>query len=376
MRRHAWVPLALLTGTQFCIPNGMGQISSTSLRGTVTDATGALVPGAKVRLHNPATGTDAAQTSDSAGRYSFAQLAPGAYLVHVEAEGFAPADRKAELLVSEPATIDVALEVTASEENVSVSAEAQTVNATDASLGSAFDNQFIQAIPTEGRNVPDLLSVQPGVLYLGSNVNQNTDSRSGAVAGARSDQGNVTLDGIDDNDQLNGYAFTGVLRSTQDSTEEFRVTTTNSTADQGRSSGAQVSLVTKSGTNSLHGALYEYYRPPFAAANDWFYKQAELQSGRPNVASKLLRNTFGGSIGGPVRKDRLFFFFNYEGQRTAENLVATRTVPSAAYKAGLLTYQDANGGVTQLTPGQLSQLDAACSANGVCPWGPGADPMC
>ncbi len=374
MRRHAWLPLALLASTQFCIPNGMSQISSTSLRGTVTDATGALVPGAKVRLHNPATGTDAAQTTDSAGRYSFAQLAPGAYLVHVEAEGFAPSDRKAELLVSEPATIDVALGVTASEENVSVSAEAQTVNATDASLGSAFNNQFIQAVPTEGRNVPDLLSVQPGVLYLGSNVNQNTDSRSGTVAGARSDQGNVTLDGIDDNDQLNGYAFTGVLRSTQDSTEEFRVTTTNSTADQGRSSGAQVSLVTKSGTNSFHGALYEYYRPPFAAANDWFYKQAEIQNGQPNIASKLLRNTFGGSIGGPVRKDRLFFFFNYEGQRTAENLVTTRTVPSAAYKAGLLTYQDANGGLTQLAPGQLSQLDAACSANGVCPWGPGADP--
>ncbi len=350
------------------------QVSSTSLRGTVMDSTGALVPGAAVAITNPANGFSATQTTDSSGRYSFPQLMPGTYTVHVSAAGFAATDRKAQLLVSEPATIDVKLGVVAAEQNVNVSAEAETLNSTDASIGNAMNNQFIQAVPTEGRNVPDLLSVQPGVLYLGKNVNQDTDSRSGAVAGARSDQGNVTLDGIDDNDQVNGYAFTGVLRSTQDSTEEFRVTTSNSTADQGRSSGAQVSLITKSGTNSFHGSAYEYYRPPFAAANDWFYKQAEIENGQPNIASKLLRNTFGGSLGGPVRKDKLFFFFNYEGQRTSENLVETRTVPSASYRAGNLTYEDANGSLTTLNPAQLSTLDGACTANGVCPWGPGGDP--
>src|SRR6202042_1602814 len=110
----------------------------------------------------------------------------------------------------------------------------------------------------EGRNVPDLLSLQPGVLYLGRTIDQNTDSRSGAVAGARSDQSNVTLDGLDNNDQTNGFAFTGVLRATLDSTEEFRVTTTNANADAGRGSGAQVSVVTKSGGNSFHGGAYEY----------------------------------------------------------------------------------------------------------------------
>ncbi len=373
--RHCLFSLACL-GTSFCTStvSAYAQASSTSLRGTVSDSSGAVVPGATILLRNPATGFSAAQTSDSQGRYTFAQLSPGTYTVSVTAQGFAASERKAELLVSQPATIDVALGVVASQENVNVSAETQTLNATDASIGNAMNNQFIQAVPTEGRNVPDLLSVQPGVLYLGRNVNQNTDSRSGAVAGARSDQGNITLDGIDDNDQINGYAFTGVLRSTQDSTEEFRVTTSNSTADQGRSSGAQVSLVTKSGTNNFHGAAYEYYRPPFAAANDWFYKQAELQNGQPNIASKLLRNTFGGSLGGPVLKDRLFFFFNYEGQRTAENLVTTQTVPTASYRAGNLTYADANGGTTTLNPNQLAALDAPCTANGVCPWGPGADP--
>ena len=108
---------------------------------------------------------------------------------------------------------------------------------------------------------------------------QDQDSRSGSVAGARSDQTNVTLDGLDDNDQQNGYAFTGVLRSTLDSTEEFRVTTTSSNADAGRSSGAQVTLVTKSGTNKFHGAAYEYNRNSLGYANDWFNKQGELQSG-------------------------------------------------------------------------------------------------
>ena len=130
----------------------------------------------------------------------------------------------------------------------------------------------------EGRNVPDLLSLQAGVAYTGnrSDINLNTDTRSGAVNGARSDQSNITLDGVDVNDQVNGMAFTSVLPVTLDSVQEFRVTTTNANSDQGRSSGAQVALVTKSGTNKLHGSLYEYHRNTFTSANDYFVKTAEL----------------------------------------------------------------------------------------------------
>ena len=229
----------------------------------------------------------------------------------------------------------------------------------------------------EGRNVPDLLSLQPGVLYLGRVINQNSDSRSGAVAGARSDQSNVTLDGLDNNDQTNGYAFTGVLRSTLDSTKEFRVTTTNANADAGRSSGAQVSLVTKSGTNQFRGSLYEYNRNTLAVANNWFNKQAEIREGLPNVPGKLIRNTFGGTIGGPIRKDQLFVFFNYEGQRTAENQQITQVVPTASYRQGTLTYlydADAGTAAATLTPAQVTQLDSPCVPNGVCPWGPGPNP--
>ncbi len=131
------------------------------------------------------------------------------------------------------------------------------------------------------------MSLQPGVTFVGTNVDQDYDSRGGSVSGARSDQTNITLDGIDDNDQVKGYAFEGALRSTLDSLQEFRVTTSNSNADEGRSSGAQVALVTKSGTNSFHGTAYEYNRTNFGYANDWFNKQAELESGLPNVPGQL-----------------------------------------------------------------------------------------
>ena len=148
-------------------------------------------------------------------------------------------------------------------------------------MGNPFNNQQIQELPLEGRNVVDLLSLQSGVVYTGNRPDQNVnnDTRSGAVNGARSDQSNVTLDGVDVNDQNSGYAFTSVLPVTLDSVQEFRVTTTNYNADQGVSSGAQVSLVTKSGTNHWHGSLYEYNRNTATSANDWFIKGAQAASG-------------------------------------------------------------------------------------------------
>jgi hypothetical protein len=187
----------------------------------------------------------------------FPQIPPAAYTIRVSFPGFADSVKVAELLVNQPATIDFNLDIQTSTVTVDVSAVVQTLNTSDASLGNAAGNAEVQALPSETRNVPDLLSLQPGALYLPSPGYGAGDSRSGAVNGGRSDQGNVTLDGIDDNDQVGGFAFMGVLRTTQDSIEEFRVVTANSNADAGRSSGAQVSMVTKSGTNKFHGALYE-----------------------------------------------------------------------------------------------------------------------
>ena len=246
-----------------------GQTATTSLRGTVKDSSGALIPGATISVTDNAAGRTLSTISNSTGLYEFPQIFPAKYSIKVSAAGFGDQTKLAELLVNQPATIDFTLKVGMNAVTVDVSAAAQTLNTADASLGNSADSAEIQSLPSETRNVPDLLSLQPGVLYLPPTI---TDSRSGAVNGGRSDQGNVTIDGVDDNDQVNGFAFTGVLRETQDSIEEFRVTTGDANADQGRSSGAQVSLVTKSGTNKFHGAAYEYNRPTITVANDWFNK--------------------------------------------------------------------------------------------------------
>jgi hypothetical protein len=365
---------AILAILLMCVRLSLSQTASTSVRGTITDPSGAVVAGAEVTLRSEANAVHISHPTDANGAYTFPQIPAGTYTIVVKSAGFAEQSKKAELLVNQPATINFQMSVTATTSTVDVSATAETLNNSDATIGNAVGNQEIQALPMEGRNVPDLLSLQPGVVYLGHTDNQDQDSRSGAVAGARSDQSNVTLDGVDDNDQTKGYAFQGVLRSTLDSVEEFRVTTTNANADSGRSSGAQVVMVTKSGTDKFHGSLYEYNRNTDFAANDWFNKQAQLAGGEPNKPGELIRNTFGASLGGPIAKGKLFFFINYEGQHTAENQQATLTVPTASLRAGSLQYVDQANALVTLDPQQIAGMDPQCTANNTCPWGPGGDP--
>ncbi len=335
---------------------GWSQTSLTSLRGTVTDPSGAVVSNGEVSLENPSNGFKVSKVANAEGEYQFQQIVPGTYTITAKAVGFGEQSKKAELLVNQPATVNFHLSVQSASTTVDVSAEAQTLNTTDATIGNSMNNAMIQALPAEGRNVPDLLSLQPGVLYLGRGIDQGSDSRTGSVAGARSDQTNVTLDGLDDNDQEAGFAFTGVLRSTLDSIQEFRVTTTGANADAGRSSGGQVSMVTKSGTNQFHGSVYEYNRNTFTVANDWFNKGAQKSSGQANVPGKLIRNTFGGAVGGPIKKDKVFFFANYEGQRTAENKQVSQIAPTASFKAGNISYPSGGSNVT-LSPDQIAAMD-------------------
>jgi len=164
------------------------QTATTALRGSVIDPSGAVVAGAAVDLDNPATGQQITRRTDGKGEYVFSPIDPGEYLIKVTAPGFANQSKQAEILVNQPATINFALGTQASATTIDVSGTAQTLNVTDATIGNSVGNQTIEALPMEGRNVPDLLSIQPGVLYLGRVINQNNDSRSGAVAGARSDQ--------------------------------------------------------------------------------------------------------------------------------------------------------------------------------------------
>jgi hypothetical protein len=350
-----------------CHHTALGQ-ATTSLGGQVTDGGGASVAGAKVKLTRTSTTTVRETTTNKSGEYQFSQVTPGRYELTVVSQGFATAKETAiDLLVSQPATLNISLSVATVTSDVTVSAAIQPIlNTTDATLGNAFTGQQIENLPSEARNVPDLLSLQPGVTFLGrtdsdtgtqSNGNTSTDSRSGSTNGGRSDQANITLDGIDVNDINNGYAFTSVLRVSQDAIGEFRVTTSNPNAEEGRSSGAQISLVTKSGTNALHGVIYAYNRNNLFHANDFFNKQTQAAEGLPNVPLKLIRNVFGASVGGPIKKNTAFFFLNYEGRRDTQGFTSTADiVPTASFKTGNLQYLSA-GGVTQLTPANIQSMD-------------------
>src|SRR5215467_9000720 len=228
----------------------------TSVAGLAKDPTGAVIPDAVIELINVEMGVQRSTVSDAQGRYAFAQVQPGTYRLTAKAQGFTQVVlNEVHLLVNAPATVDLTFEkVGAVATTILVEAETTQVNTTDATLGNAVGGQVITQLPFESRNVVGLLAIQPGVVYLGEPVpGALNDPRSGAVDGGKSDQGNVTLDGVDVNDQQNRASFTSVLGVTLDSVQEFRTVTTNAGAQYGHSSGEQVTLVTKSGTNTVHG---------------------------------------------------------------------------------------------------------------------------
>src|SRR5215212_5528944 len=324
------------------------QTGRSTVRGTVRDQQGNVVTGASVTLSDAAKNFTRTQTTNEEGGYTFAAVPPGTYRVEVESSGFkkvSVADVRA--LVDTPVDVDVELQPGLNTESVTVTASTEAaLNTTDATIGTAFESRRIEELPLNARNVVGLLSLQPGV------------TRGGYVNGGRADQANVTLDGVDNNEQQRGLdvvtdeAFASVLRSTPDSLQEFRVITTNANAEQGRSSGAQVSLVTKSGTNEFHGSLYEFHRNTVTTANDFFNNAAgsfgpndfavlsgAARAGDPRAPRpQLLRNVFGGSLGGPLKKDRAFFFFTYEGFREASETPVVREVPLPTLGQGIVRY--------------------------------------
>src|SRR6266849_502014 len=223
------------------------QTSSTSLQGTVTDPSGSAIVGATVVLANSESKLERTIETGMQGEYRFIALPPGTYTLTVTAKGFSHYQQTdLQLLVNTPATANVLLKVGGTSENVTVMGEAPVLNEVDASIGNSFDQTQVREIPIEGRNVAELLSLQAGVAYTGNrqDIDKDQDTRNGSVNGARSDQSNITLDGVDVNDQVAGYAFTSVLPTTLDSVQEFRVTTANYNADQGTGSGAKVALIT------------------------------------------------------------------------------------------------------------------------------------
>jgi Carboxypeptidase regulatory-like domain len=348
--------LGAILGIAFLCGAAFGQTATSSVRGTVKDPQGNVVVGATATLSNPKTGFSRTTTSNDSGQFSFESIPPGTYRVEIEAKNFKKASvTDVQALVSKPTDLTVQLEIGAVTETVSVQAGAgeALLNTQDGSIGNNFVAHQISQLPLNARNVAGLLSLQPGV------------TPSGFVAGGRSDQANLTLDGVDVNEQQTGDAFTPVLRVSPDTVEEFRVTTTNPNASQGRSAGAQVELVTKSGTNQWHGNLFEYHRNTIFTANDFFNNRTiDPKTGKSLPRPTLLRNNYGGSIGGPIKKDRLFFFYNYEARQDARQGTINRLVPLASLGQGLLKFKASNGANVTLTTAQLNALTTNGLATG------------
>jgi hypothetical protein len=216
------------------------QTASTSLRGTVTDPSGSVIPNATVVLTNDASKAARRAVPGGEGGYQFTFVPPGNYTLAVTATGFQRYEHKGlELLVNTPTTVNAQLEIGQATQSVTVTGEPPLLNRVDASIGNSFGETQVKQLPLDARKVPELLTLQAGVAYTGNRPDmdkpqyKDQDTRSGSVNGARSDQSNLTLDGVDVNDYNNGYAFTSVLPVTLDSVQEFRVTTTNYNADQG-----------------------------------------------------------------------------------------------------------------------------------------------
>jgi len=315
-----------------------------SITGTISDPTGALIPNVSVNLTNPGTGATYEGVSNSEGSYTIANVRPGpGYKITFTATGF-----KTKIVTDIYLNVDatrsqnVRLDVGGSSTSVEVSASAEqvTLDTTDATVGNNFEVQFLNDLPVENRDSPRALFFQqPGVTL------------DGAVTGARVDQTNVTVDGLEVNDNATGEFGAIVANAPVDSVQEFRGVTGGALSSAGEGSGGQFELVTRSGTNQFHGAAVEYHRDTDLEANDWFNNNEGV--GRP----PLIRNQFGGNFGGPIKKDRLFFFFDYNGRRDTLSNLEDRIVPLDSYRAGNLAYYNNAGGTSTLSPAQVAALD-------------------
>lgn len=350
IKSKVFLPVLAIIVSIFTVGNIYAQTDVSEVTGAVTDAQGAAVAGATVTLSNQEKGfTRTTQTADN-GTYNFPGIQPGTYSVEVEKSGFKKSVKtNVQAAIASTAEVNVTLEIGNVTETVTVTSDTidTIVNTQDASIGTAFQPIQIQQLPTDSRNIAGLLSLQPGV------------TPQGYVNGGRSDQANITLDGVDVNDQQLGTAFFSVLRATAESVEEFRVVTTNANADLGRSSGAQISLLTRSGRNDFFGAAFWLPRRTFGSANNFFNNNANPAQERPNID----RDVFGGAIGGPIVRDKLFFFYSYEGWRQSVEIPTVQTVPLPSLGQGILRFEDNNGNIVTLTQAQFNSIYSAAGQN-------------
>jgi hypothetical protein len=316
------------------------QAGTASVTGTVKDSQGAVLPGATVTVTNTATGAVRTTVTNDSGSYSMPGLPPGDYVLKIELAGFSLYTRENVMLRVDTTTqADAQLALGGLAESITVTEATPIINTTDASVGATMSRETIERLPVEARNVVHLLSLQPGAVFIPSTNPNTVDPRYGSVAGARADQQNVTLDGVDVNDPQLQSAYTSAVRMTQEALQEFRVSTSNYGAEAGRSSGPQVSLVTRSGTNRYDGSAYWFLRRTDTSSNEYFLKLSQVLAKEESKAPKLDKDTWGGSLGGPIRRNRMFFFGNFEGLREKSESPVVRAVPSDSFRDGILMYQ-------------------------------------
>ncbi len=312
----------------------------TTVTGSVSDPTGAVIPGVEVSVTNTATGASRLVITNETGTYSVTQLPPGTYDISATLPGFRTQLMRAVALpVGETVIANLSLEVGEITDVVDVIASVETVNTVDAKLGVGFDARKIIDLPLNARNIVGLLGLQSGV------------TEQGQVNGARNDQQNIVLDGVNINRQEAGDAFEGAIPTTLDSIQEFLVQTAGSgTASRG--SGGQVQMVTRSGSNQWHGSVYEFYRSTGTSATNYF-----LSGGDEGNPTRLIRHLPGGSVGGPILSDKLFFFGAFERQTDRSAQIATRTVPTPEFLDGNLRYERSDGSFGTLTTGCGGMLE-------------------
>jgi hypothetical protein len=323
-------------------PSAYCQETTAGMVGTVTDSSGAAVPGATVTLENTTTGAKYTETSSAIGFYRFANIPPGqGYEATFTAKGFAPFKVTGiYLTVASVRTQNAQLSIGAQVATVQVTAvnSEVTIDTTTASIGNTFDVNQLNNLPVQQRNDPlALFAAQPGV------------TSEGAVTGARVDQNFVTVDGLDVNDFANGSAVqqnagAGIVEgfgngnivghAPVDSVEEFKGDVAGNDASTGLGGGGQFALITKGGSNQFHGNANEYHRDTSLVANPWFSNNAIPIVPRAHY----IQNQFGGNVGGPVKRDKLFFFFDFNDSKIINSEVVQRTVPSANLRNGIITY--------------------------------------
>jgi Carboxypeptidase regulatory-like domain len=347
------------------------QTSTTGIvLGTVIDSSGASVVDATVVLRNTATNNSTTQATNGAGQYTFVNVAPGGYEVTVKKDGFRTSTVTAlSVDVSKSYTVDVKLEIGAVTESITVSTEARVeLQTTDAQVGDVIGGTTLSRLPTLTRDASELLTLQPGTTPYDTPANGGFGNNGGTVAGARSDQNSITMDGIDITDNTVGGGATAVnfIPTGVESLEEFRVGVTNSSSDFARSSGGNITLISKSGTNSIHGDGYWFHQSDGYNANSWDLNHtpdaATGTSFTPKIPFK--DNREGVSVGGPLIKNKTFFFSNYELRRFPSASQVSHIVPTQSLRNGILTFQDCADGFNAsgtCTGGNLVQYNLATS---------------